>query len=82
MFYVVLILALALACAAGMLYFYLLFLEGRIRQQQRRIVGLEQRCAALSEELRSAEALLADERERDERSWPELIDENDDYSMS
>ena len=82
MFYVVFILALALACVAGMLYFYLLFLEGRIRQQQRRIAELEQKCAALWEELHNTETLLAEECERHERSWPELIDESDDYSMS
>ena len=82
MFYLAFIFALALACVAGMLYFYLLFLEGRIRQQQRRIAELEQRCAALSKELQSTDALLAEERERHKESWPELIDENNDYSMS
>ena len=81
MFYAAIIFALALACVAGVLYFYLLFLEGRIRQQQRHIVELEQKCVALSEELRSTEVLLA-EAQRHEEGWPELIDENNDYTMS
>ena len=80
MFYLAFIFALALACVAGMLYFYLLFLEGRIRQQQRRIAELEQRCAALSEELHTTQAVLA--REHEEGGWPELIDENNDYPVS
>ncbi len=82
MFYLALIFALALACVVGVLYFYMLFLEGRIRQQQRRIKELERTCAELTEVLSSTEALLEEERERHQEKWPELIDENNDYSVS
>jgi len=70
MFYVALVMALALACVAGVQYFYLLFLEGRIRQQQRRISELEREVKALSEGGAG-----------DGESWPELLDEGRDYSM-
>jgi Tfp pilus assembly protein PilN len=82
MFYVAFILALSLACVAGLLYFYALFLEGRIREQRRRIAELERACAALSEELRSVEAPVEAQQRQHAESWPELIDENNDYPMS
>lgn len=82
MFYLAFILALALAGVAGLLYFYLLFLEGRVRQQRRRIADLEKTCAALLEQRRNVEAPSVNETKRGEENWPELIDENNDYSMS
>lgn len=82
MFYVALVLALALACVAGVQYFYLLFLEGRIRQQRRRICELEREVEALSAELRAEEEPPPEGGERDGESWPELIDEGSDYPMS
>jgi Tfp pilus assembly protein PilN len=82
MFYVALVLALALACVAGVQYFYLLFLEGRIRQQSRRISELEREVDALTAELRDGQESLSQEEESEGESWPELIDEGRDYSMS
>ncbi|HEV2705710.1 MAG TPA: hypothetical protein VGV59_07270 [Pyrinomonadaceae bacterium] len=83
MFYVAVVLALTLACLAGVQYFYLLFLEGRIRQQRRRISELEREVEALSAELRRMEQEPPSQEEESEgESWPELIDEGRDYSMS
>ena len=75
-FYVALILALSLACVAGVQYFYLMFLEARSRQQQRRIAELERSNAALVEKAHNAHAQLQDALERTGESWPEVIDED------
>ncbi len=77
-FYVALILALGLACVAGVQYFYLLFLEARSRQQQRRIAELERSNAALVAEAQktSAHAQLQDAVENTGELWPEVIDED------
>lgn len=81
-FYVALILALSLAAVAGVLYYYLMFLEARSRQQRRRIAELERANAELLEELRGTRTLPARETEGGPESWPEVIDEDSDYSMS
>ncbi len=73
-FYVALILALTLAAVAGLLYFYIMFLEARGRQQRRRIEELERTNAGLLEELRGREG------EGGRELWPEVIDEDGDYS--
>jgi hypothetical protein len=79
-FYVALILALTLAAVAGVLYFYIMFLEARGRQQRRRIAELERANAGLLEELRGARV---PEEEGGREAWPEVIDEEDGgYSMS
>ena len=71
-FYAALILALTLAAIAGLLYFYVLFLEARSRQQQRRITQLERAYEELFGELHETEGRL-EEPGRD--FWPEVIDE-------
>jgi hypothetical protein len=75
-FYAALILALTLAAVAGVLYFYIMFLEARGRQQRRRIAELERANAELLEELRGARGPEEEGRE----SWPEVIDEDRGYS--
>ena len=76
-FYVALILALTLAAVAGLLYFYIMFLEARGRQQRRRIEELERANDELLEELSSARGR---EGEDGRELWPEVIDEDSDYS--
>ncbi len=76
-FYVALILALTLAAVAGLLYFYIMFLEARGRQQRRRIEELERANDELLEELRGARGR---EAEDGRELWPEVIDEDSDYS--
>ena len=73
-FYVVLILAMTLACVAGVLYFYVMFLETRNRQVARRVAELERENAALREALRRAEEGAGDaEEEEDAETWPDVI---------
>jgi Tfp pilus assembly protein PilN len=81
MLYVVLIIAIVLACVAGLQYFYLMFIEARSRQERRRIAELEQQNAELLRELESVETQLAERRRLDGDIWPELIDEGDDSSV-
>ena len=76
-FYIALILALTLAAVAGVLYFYIMFLEARGRQQRRRIAELERILAGLLEELRGARG---PEVEDTRELWPEVIDEDSGYS--
>jgi len=79
--YIALILAITLACVAGVQYFYLMFLETRNRQQQRRIAHLEQRNEELIRELQSIWAQSDEQSNRDEQVWPELIDEGNNSSV-
>ena len=72
-FYVALVLALGLACAAGVQYFYLLFLESRGRQYRARIAELERINHSLAAGLREAEERLRREEERESDLWPESI---------
>lgn len=81
-FYIALVLALTLAAVAGVLYFYLMFLEARSRQQRRRVAELERANAELLEELRGARALHGREVESGRELWPEVIDEDSGYSMN
>ena len=84
-FYVTLILAMTLACVAGVLYFYMMFLEARNRQAARRVAEMERENASLREALRRAETAAGrcggtgDEGE----VWPDVIgdEEGDDYSL-
>ena len=76
-FYVALTLALTLAAVAGVLYFYVMFLEARGRQQRRRIAELERANAGLLEELRGARGR---EGEDTRELWPDVIDEDSGYS--
>lgn len=82
LFYAAIILALALACAAGVLYFYLMFLEARSRQQARRVAELERENAALLRELQQARARLARGDAPGGEEWPEVLGERDDYTMN
>ena len=76
-FYVALIIALTLAAVAGVLYFYVLFLEARGRQQRQRIAELERANAELLAGPRGAH-----EGEEGREAWPEVIDEDSGYTMS
>ena len=81
-FYAALVLALALAAIAGVLYFYAMFLEARTRQQKTHIAGLERANAELRRELEQTRALLDRELEHTRALWPELLDETGDLSRN
>ncbi|HEX8151388.1 MAG TPA: hypothetical protein VF591_29680 [Pyrinomonadaceae bacterium] len=81
-FYAALVLALALAAIAGVLYFYVMFLEGRSRQMKRHIGELERSNGELRLELRQTRALLERELEHSRTLWPELLDETGDLSRN
>ncbi len=75
--YVAYIFALALACAAGMEFVYLRFMEAMNRQHKRRISELERRNAELERELQSLRGAGAEQQEEeDEETWPEMIDDD------
>ena len=69
----ILLLALAVSCFAGVQFFYLMFLQATNRQQQRRISELERELAALRQTrpLRPTRAAP----EEPEEVWSELIDD-------
>ena len=81
-FYAALVLALALAAIAGVLYFYAMFLEARARQQRKHIAGLERSNEELRRELQQTRALLDRELEHSRILWPELLDETGDLSRN
>lgn len=81
-FLAALVLALTLAAIAGVLYFYVMFLEARTRQQKRYIAGLERANAELRRELGETRSLLDRELEHSRALWPELLDEPGDLSRN
>jgi len=74
-FYAALVLALTLAAVAGVLYFYVMFLEARTRQQKRHIAGLERSNEELRRELEQTRSLLERELEHSRALWPEMLDD-------
>ena len=75
--FLVFVFALALACAAGMEFVYMMFLESQNRQLRRRVKALERQNAEMSRSLEEARTIieeLSDEGEHGE-AWPELIDD-------
>lgn len=76
-FYAALVLALTLAAVAGVLYFYVMFLEARTRQQKRHIAGLERANRELERELGETRSLLDRELEHSRALWPELLDDTE-----
>ena len=76
MVYLAFIFALALACIAGMEFVSLMALETRNRQLKQRVNELERENARISESLRSAEAVLEQQKAEEEEAWPELIDDD------
>ena len=81
-FYAALILALALAAIACVLYFYVMFLEGRSRQMKRHITELERSNEELRRDLEQTRALLDRELEHSRTLWPELLDDAGDVSRN
>jgi hypothetical protein len=81
-FYAALVLALALAAIAGVLYFYVMFLEGRSRQMKRHIRDLERSNEELRRDLAETRALLDRELEHSRTLWPELLDDAGDVSRN
>ena len=77
MVYLSFIFALALACIAGMEFISLMALETKNRQLKRRVEELERENSKVSESLKSAEAMIAQQQlEEDEEAWPEFIDDD------
>lgn len=77
MVYLSFIFALALACIAGMEFISLMALETKNRQLKRRVEELERENTKVSENLKSAEAMIAQQQlEEDEEAWPEFIDDD------
>ena len=81
-FYAALVLALALAAIAGVLYFYVMFLEGRARQMKGHINELERSNEELRRDLEQTRALLDRELEHSRTLWPELLDDAGDVSRN
>lgn len=74
--YVVLTVALALACVAGIQFIYLLFMEAQSRQLKRRIQQLEKINLEMIGDLQRAETRLENLSATDEgEAWPEFIDD-------
>ena len=70
--YIILIMALAVTCFAGVQFFYLMFVQAANRQQRRLIAELERELAALRRTRRGP--VLRDAAEVEE-VWAELIDD-------
>jgi type II secretory pathway component PulJ len=82
-FYAALILALTLAAVAAVLYFYVMFLEARSRQQTKHIAELERANAELKKELRQTKPTLEREPPSDSQDlWPDTLDESSDLSRN
>ena len=81
-FYAAIILAMTLAAVGGVLYFYVMFLEGRARQMKGHITELERSNEGLRRELERTRALLDRELEHSRTLWPELLDDAGDVSRN
>ena len=81
-FYAALVLALTLAAVAAVLYFYVMFLEARTRQQGKQIAGLERSNEELRRELDETRSQLDRELEHSRALWPELLDDAGDLSRN
>lgn len=76
------VIALTLACVAAVQFYYLLFLQTANRQYRRRIAELEREKLKLSRALESTATQLEQELARRNREdWPEVVGEDDDYSV-
>jgi hypothetical protein len=71
--------ALGMTAVAGVLYYYLMFLESSVRQMKRRVSELERANLSLLGELRETRALLeaSEEAAGGGEYWPEMLDEGD-----
>lgn len=81
MVYVVLVLALALACVAGVQLFYIMFLQTvthhdrrRLEELERRLLDTQRELEITSRELSLAEEQLTEARRAEKDNWPEIID--------
>jgi hypothetical protein len=82
MIYVVLVLALALACVAGVQLFYIMFLQTVGHHDRRRLEQLERRLKETEGELQTTshelslveEQLAAAALKAEKDNWPEIID--------
>lgn len=83
MFYVVICIALALAGAAGMQFFYLAYMERINRHQKRRLTELERQNAILYHRWQEAERVITGYQDleaeelletEEEEIWSEIID--------
>jgi uncharacterized membrane protein len=81
MTYVVLVLALALACVAGLQLFYIMFLQTvshhdrrQLEEFERRLRETERELEMTNQELLLAEEQLASALKGEQDNWPEIID--------
>ena len=72
---IILIIALAMTCFAGVQFCYLMFLQAQMRQQRRRIRELEREVSALLQRQESF-ATQAELSEAGDEVWSELIDDS------
>lgn len=76
MIYLAFTAALAFACFAALEYFYVMFLETRNRQQERRIAQLERQNANLKQTLHTTRNLLDEYAEPQSEMWSEILDDD------
>lgn len=76
MIYLAFTAALAFACFAALEYFYVMFLEARNRQHERRIVQLERQNEKLKQTLQTTQTLLSQNVESHNDTWSEIIDDD------
>ena len=74
MAYLVLILALAVTCFAGVQFYYMMFLQAVNRQQRRRIAELERALIAL-QQAPPAQLPAPPEADETDEVWAEMIDD-------
>jgi uncharacterized protein YecE (DUF72 family) len=81
MIYVVLVLALALACVAGVQLFYIMFLQTvshhdrrRLEEFEKRLRETERELETTGQELEVAQEQLAEALKAEKDNWPEIID--------
>lgn len=76
--YILIGLCLALAGAAGLQFFYMIYLERIDREQKKRIHELEYHCRYLSRRLNQSEQQIADQNEMLEAFIDDIADEEEE----
>lgn len=76
MIYLAFTAALAFACFAALEYFYVMFLETRNRQQERRIAQLERQNARLKQTLQTTRDTHTEYDAPRTEMWSEIVDDD------